>query len=132
MKNNNSYGQEIIGQEIIDIESSFSSNSSRNEMNLLDASGYLQVHGQMFENAGNALPQYVQNPPAVNTDWIDETHRSGQLSLLNIRVSGATDNINYSVAGNFADETGMLIGSEFTKKGMSTNLGIKKGKLKIF
>ena len=120
-----------LGKPIIDIESSFSSNSSRNEMNLLDASGYLQVHGQMFENAGNALPQYVQNPPAVNTDWIDETHRSGQLSLLNIRVSGATDNINYSVAGNFADETGMLIGSEFTKKGMSTNLGIKKGKLKI-
>lgn len=120
-----------LGKPIIDIESSFSSNISRNEMDLLDADGYVKVHGQMFENAGNTLPQYVQNPPAVDTDWIDETHRSGQLSLLNIRVSGATDNINYSVAGNFADEIGLLIGSEFTKKGISANLGIKKGKLKI-
>ena len=120
-----------LGKPRIDIESSYSSNTSRNEMDLLDAQGYVKVHGQMFENAGSALPQYVQNPPAVNTDWIDETHRSGQLSLLNVRVSGATDNINYSVSGNFADEIGLLIGSDYTKKGISANLGIKKGKLKI-
>ncbi|WP_299522141.1 TonB-dependent receptor [uncultured Lutibacter sp.] len=120
-----------LGKPIIDIESSFSSNTSRNEMELLDAEGYVKVHGQMFENAGNALPQYVQNAPAINTDWIDETHRSGQLSLLNVRVSGATDNVNYSVSGNFADEVGLLIGSDFSKKGISANLGIKKGKLKI-
>ena len=120
-----------LGKPRIDIESSYSSNTSRNEMDLLDAQGYVKVHGQMFENAGSALPQYVQNPPAVNTDWIDETHRSGQLSLLNVRVSGATDNINYSVSGNFADEVGLLIGSDYTKKGISANLGIKKGKLKI-
>ncbi|GGK45928.1 MULTISPECIES: SusC/RagA family TonB-linked outer membrane protein [Flavobacteriaceae] len=120
-----------LGKPRIDIESSYSSNTSRNEMDLLDAQGYVKVHGQMFENAGGTLPLYVQNPPAVNTDWIDETHRSGQLSLLNVRVSGATDNINYSVSGNFADEIGLLIGSDYTKKGISANLGIKKGKLKI-
>ena len=120
-----------LGKPIVDIETSYSSNTSRSEMDLLDANGYVKVHSQMFENAGSALPQYVQNPPAVNTDWIDETHRSGQLSLLNVRVSGATDNINYSVSGNFADEMGLLIGSDFTKKGISANLGVKKGKLKI-
>jgi len=120
-----------LGKPIVDIETSYSSNTSRSEMDLLDANGYVKVHSQMFENAGSALPQYVQNPPAVNTDWIDETHRGGQLSLLNVRVSGATDNINYSVSGNFADEMGLLIGSDFTKKGISANLGVKKGKLKI-
>ncbi|MEO8773565.1 MAG: TonB-dependent receptor [Gelidibacter sp.] len=119
------------GKPRIEIESSLSSNSSRKDMNLLDAEGYVAVHKQMYENAGAGLPQYVQNPPHVNTNWIDETHRTGQLNLLNVRVSGASDNINYSVAGSYADEKGVLIGSGFAKKGINANVGMTKGKLKI-
>ncbi|MFV9549958.1 SusC/RagA family TonB-linked outer membrane protein [Algibacter sp. PT7-4] len=119
------------GKVRIDVESSLSTNTTRNDMELLDANGYLTVHRQMYENAGASLPQYIQNPPNVNTNWIDETHRNGQLNMLNVRVSGASDNINYSVAGSFADEKGILIGSGFTKKGLNANVGITKGKLKI-
>ncbi|WP_163514753.1 SusC/RagA family TonB-linked outer membrane protein [Gelidibacter japonicus] len=119
------------GKTKIEIESSLSSNTAREAMKLLDADGYVSVHRQMYENAGASLPQYVQNPPNVNTNWIDETHRTGQLNLLNVRVSGASDNINYSVAGSYADEKGILIGSGFTKKGINANLSSTKGKLKI-
>src|SRR5690606_29503876 len=120
-----------VGKTKIEIESSLSSNTTREDMNLLDANGYISVHRQMYENAGANLPQYLQNPPNVNTNWIDETHRTGQLNLLNIRVSGASDNINYSVAGSYADEKGILIGSGFSKKGINANIGTTKGKLKI-
>src|SRR5690606_802402 len=106
-------------------------NTARKKMKLLDAEGYVSVHRQMYENAGVNLPQYVLSPPNVNTNWIDETHRTGQLNLLNVRVSGASDNINYSVAGSYADEKGILIGSGFSKKGINANLGITKKKLKI-
>lgn len=120
-----------VGKTKIEIESSVSTNTQRKRMNLLDADGYLSVHRQMFENAGVSLPQYILNPPNVNTNWIDETHRTGQLNLLNLRVSGASDNINYNVAGTYADEKGILIGSGFTKKGINANIGMTKGKLKI-
>lgn len=50
--------------------------------------------------------------------------------MLNARVSGASEFINYSIGGSFADEKGILIGSEFMKKGLVANLGISKGKLK--
>ncbi|HEY9169482.1 MAG TPA: TonB-dependent receptor [Lutibacter sp.] len=120
-----------IGKPVVEIESSISANISREKMNLLDADGYVKVHKQMYENAGVSLPQYVQNPPAVNTDWIDQTQRDGQLNLLSVRASGASDNVNYSVGGNYADEKGLLIGSQFSKKGVFSNIGIDKGKLKI-
>lgn len=120
-----------VGKTKIEIETSLSSNTAREKMNLLDADGYVSVHRQMYENAGASLPQYVQNPPSVNTNWVDETHRTGQLNLLNVRVSGASDNINYSVAGSYADEKGILIGSGFSKKGINANIGSTKGKLKI-
>lgn len=115
----------------VDFETSYSSNTSRETLDLLDANGYVQVHQQMYENAGATLPNYVTNPPNVNTDWIDETHRDGDLTLMNLRVSGGSETVNYSVGGNYADETGLLIGSSFSKKGIYSNIGINKGKLKI-
>jgi len=115
----------------VDFETSYSSNTSRETLDLLDANGYVQVHQQMYENAGATLPNYVTSPPNVNTDWIDETHRDGDLTLMNLRVSGGSETVNYSVGGNYADETGLLIGSSFSKKGIYSNIGINKGKLKI-
>ncbi len=115
----------------VEINSSVSINTIRNEMKLLDADGYVNVHRQIYENAGETLPSYVENPPNVNTDWIDETHKDGVLNLLNARITGGSEHINYSIGGNFADEKGILIGSSFTKKGLTLNLGTSKGKFKI-
>jgi TonB-linked SusC/RagA family outer membrane protein len=119
------------GAAKIEIESSISVNTARKELNLLDANGYVSVHKQMYENAGVALPKYVTAPSAVNTNWVDQTHRDGQLNLLNVRMSGASENFNYSAGTSYADETGLLIGSMFTKKGVYANLGFTKEKLKI-
>lgn len=119
------------GKAVIDFTSSFSSNTLREEMDLLDAEGYVEVHRRMYENAGQTLPQYVQNPPDVNTDWIDETHRTGSLQLYNLRVSGASGNIDYSISGNLASEKGMLIGSKFNKKGINARVGLTQDKLRV-
>ncbi|UII34643.1 TonB-dependent receptor [Fulvivirga ulvae] len=119
------------GKPQIEIGSSYSINTVRNEMELLDAEGYRKVHTQMYENAGVALPQYLQNPSNINTDWVDETHREGALQMYNVRISGASENIDYSLSGNLADETGILIGSEFNKKGLNANVGLKYNKLKV-
>lgn len=119
------------GKPRVEIGSSISMNTVREKMNLLDAQGYRDVHTLMYQNAGATLPQYLNNLSQVNTDWIGQTHRDGQLSLQNVRVSGASEYVDYSISGNYADETGILIGSKFNKKGISANVGTKKGRLKI-
>ncbi len=119
------------GDMKINIASSYSYNTPREEIELLNADGYVQVHQQMYENAEASLPNYVETPPEVNTDWIDETHRNGNLKLLNIRLSGGSDNIDYTIGGNYADEEGLLIGSEFNKKGITSNIGFTKNKFKV-
>ncbi|PTX43543.1 TonB-linked SusC/RagA family outer membrane protein [Christiangramia gaetbulicola] len=119
------------GKPRIEIESSLSINTPREEMELLNAQEYIAVHRQMYENAGAELPQYVVNPSTYDTDWINETHRTGYLSNHNIRISGGSKNINYSVGGNYAEETGLLIGSGFTKKGVNSQINLEKGKLNV-
>lgn len=119
------------GKPRIEIESSLSVNTLREEMKLLNAQEYISVHRQMYQNAGAELPQYVENPSVYNTDWIGETHRTGYLSTNNVRISGGGKNINYSIGGNFADETGLLIGSGFRKKGINSQVNLNTGKLKV-
>lgn len=119
------------GKIRVAVNSVVSVNTPRNTMELLDAKGYVKVHRQMYENAGLPLPSYVTNPPDVNTDWIDQTHRTGNLFKNNVRVSGATGNINFSVTGSMAEEKGILIGSRFKEKGVSSKVGFTKGKLHI-
>jgi len=119
------------GLPTIEIESTLSVNTPREEMNLLNAQEYISVHRQMYENAGEDLPQYVVNPSIYDTDWIDETHRTGYLSTNSVRISGGGKNINYSISGNYADELGLLIGSAFTKKGVNSQVNLEKGKLKV-
>ncbi|SKB80364.1 TonB-linked outer membrane protein, SusC/RagA family [Salegentibacter holothuriorum] len=119
------------GKPKIEIESSLSVNTPREEMKLLNAQEYISVHRQMYENAGAELPQYVENPSVYDTDWIGETQRTGYLSTNNIRISGGGKNINYSIGGNYADETGLLIGSGFSKKGVNSQVNLDKGKLKV-
>lgn len=119
------------GKPRIEIESSLSVNTLREEMELLDADGYVSVHREMYENAGAELPQYIQNPPNVDTDWLGETQRTGYLATNNIRISGGGKHVNYSVGGNYADEIGLLIGSNFKKKGINSQINMDKGKLKV-
>ncbi len=119
------------GKITVDIEQSLSFNTQRKKLKLLDADGYVQVHRQMYENAGVALPSYVTNPPSANTDWLGATHRDGELKLLNARVSGASEKLNFTLGGNFADEKGVLIGSEFTKRGLFANATFTDERLQV-
>lgn len=119
------------GKITVNVDQSISINSLRNEIDLLDADGYVRVHRQMYENAGLDLPNYVTTPPNVNTNWVDETHRNGELNLLNARISGASDKLNFILGGNYADEVGVLQGSEFTKKGMFANATFTDKRLKV-
>ncbi len=97
------------GKPRVSINSSYSINTLRKRMKLLDADGYVKVLGQMYENAGIPEPNFIKNPPNVNTDWLGATQRTGYLMKNDINVSGATDVVNYSISGNFAKEEGVLI-----------------------
>ncbi len=119
------------GRIRVDIEQSYSFNTQRKKLELLDANGYVNVHRQMYENAGATLKNYITNPPAVNTNWINETHRDGELHLLNARISGASDNLNFTLGGNYANETGLLIGSGFQKRGIFANANFTADRLQI-
>jgi TonB-linked SusC/RagA family outer membrane protein len=116
------------GDVKVEFDSYLSFNTIRKQYNLLDAQGYKSVHKQMFENAGTPLPAFVSATNAADTDWLNQILSDAVQTNHSIRVSGASDNVNYSLAANKVSEEGIVLGSDFGKKSLNLNLGFSKGK----
>lgn len=119
------------GAPKVEFDSYVSFNTIRKSYNLLDADGYKSVHKQMFENAGSALPTFVTAPATANTNWLNQVLNDAVQINNSIRVSGASDNVSYSLAANKVSEEGIVLGSDFGKKSLNLNLGFTKGKFSL-
>ena len=115
------------GATKVEFDSYVSFNSIRKSFNLLDAEGYKSVHKQMFENAGSTLPAFVTSPVEANTDWLNNILSDAIQTNYSIRVSGSSENVNYSLSANKVSEEGIVLGSDFGKKSLNLNLGFTKG-----
>ncbi|MDD7914845.1 SusC/RagA family TonB-linked outer membrane protein [Polaribacter ponticola] len=120
-----------VGDVKVEFDSYVSFNSVRKSYNLLDAEGYKSVHKQMFENAGATVPTFVTSPTAANTDWLNEILSDAIQTNYSVRISGASENVNYSLAANNVSEEGIVLGSDFGKKSLNLNLGFTKGKFSL-
>jgi len=119
------------GTPKVEFDSYVSFNSIRKSYNLLDAEGYKSVHKQMFENAGATVPTFVTAPTTANTNWLNQILNDAVQINHSVRISGASDNVNYSLAANKVSEEGLVLGSDFGKKSLNLNLGFTKGKFSL-
>ncbi len=121
------------GEVKVDITSNLSVVNSINNFDLLKGNEYITVHKMMYENAGEALPEYLTGgfTPKADTDWQDQVFRTGLLQNYNVRLSGGGENITYSLSGGISDEKGTLIGSSFRRNNWRARIGLTKGILDV-
>ncbi|WP_420321285.1 SusC/RagA family TonB-linked outer membrane protein [Flagellimonas sp.] len=66
------------------------------------------------------------------TDWQNEIYRSGFSHNQHINVSGGTENMNYSVSGDYLENNGIIINSSFRRYSMRSNIAANLGeKIKV-
>lgn len=119
------------GKTNIEFSSYLSVNKPVDTFKLLNANEYVEVHRQMYENAGSALPSYISNPGNHNTNWIDQVIDNSTSQNYSLRVSGAGDYGHFSVSGNFTDEEGIVLGSDYIRNSLRANMGTTKGRLTL-
>lgn len=56
------------------------------------------------------------------TDWQDEIYRTGISQNHRLNVSGGTDNMSYSISGDYLENKGIVINSLFKKFAMRSNM----------
>jgi TonB-linked SusC/RagA family outer membrane protein len=58
-------------------------------------------------------------------DWQDEIFRTGKVQSYQLSASGATNNVNYYVSGNYTDQEGIVIGVAYKRYSARANVEIK-------
>ncbi len=119
------------GKTLIEFNSYVSFNKAVDTYDLLNANEYLKVHQQIYNNAGTDLPAYITNPGSHDTDWTKEVISNSISQNHNLRISSAGDFGHFSLSGNFTDEDGIILGSDYLKKSLRANMGTTKGRLTL-
>ncbi|MDR0573874.1 MAG: TonB-dependent receptor [Tannerella sp.] len=98
-------------------------------MNAEEYAGYINQNrlarglAAIFTGQDGALhsPEYYRDK---STDWQDEIYRAGYTQNHHLTVSGKSDNISYSIAGDYLDTKGIVINSQYQKFSLRSNLAI--------
>ena len=90
-------------------------------MNLREFATYyddMVAQGLVEENAYYADPSLL----GVGTNWQDEVFRTALQQQHQVSVQGGTEKVQYYVSGSWMDQEGTIIGSEFDRFSVRTNL----------
>jgi TonB-linked SusC/RagA family outer membrane protein len=78
-----------------------------------------------YDRKENGVPVYG------NTNWQKEMFRQAWQQQHTIGIVGGGQNSNISISANYAKQDGVMIGSDFERKGVRVNSDLQKGRLKV-
>ena len=110
---------------MIDIESSIGFQKAERTIDMLNSSQMLELVNERAFNDGRDpffSPSEVQALSQINTDWVDEILRTAPTQNYTLRFSGGDETTRYVVAGNYYDQEGIVLGSDFNRGSLRINL----------
>ena len=112
------------GQTKIEYDGSYSIQRISNSIDRLNAREYAQYRNIIADSKGETRPFSEEEVNALGegTDWMDEVLQTGSISNHQLTISGGTENARFAVIGNYHENEGIVIGSEFERYGIRLNL----------
>ena len=111
------------GKMTVEVNSSYSSQNVSERIELLNASQFA-AYRQAINSA------YEQGP--AETDWQDLIYTTGSISNHQLSFSGGSEKINYYVSGNYFNQEGVVINSDFERFSFLSNIDVQAtDKLKL-
>ncbi|WP_400191749.1 SusC/RagA family TonB-linked outer membrane protein [Hymenobacter sp. B81] len=69
---------------------------------------------------------FIPGHPGLDyVDWQDEVFRTALTQSYQVSASGASDNVNYYVSGNFTDQEGIVLGVNYKRYSARANMEVK-------
>ena len=96
-------------------------------LDLLNGEEFVRYRNQLTENDGGTL----RLSPGVNTDWQDLSLNPGAVQDYGISISGGGESGSYFISGNYFDQDGILVGSDFNRYNFRANTEFNLGRFNI-
>jgi len=120
------------GPAKISITSRYSISQIPKTYDMMDAAEYAATNTKAYQASGMAIQPGVANYNGrVNTDWVDETLRTGSVQDYNASVSGGGNGSKYLISGGYFKDKGVLIAREFERASFRVNTETTKGRFKF-
>jgi TonB-linked SusC/RagA family outer membrane protein len=104
-------GRQRQGDAVISLNTYYGTQSITRQVDLVNAAQFVELY--------NALPE-VTNPyptPAdpEGTNWQNEIFREAPIGSVQLSANGGNERFSYNVSGNYFDQSGVLLNSEFKR-----------------
>lgn len=118
------------GRDIISFETSFGWSNVTKKIDLMKAQDYAKLVNEAYTNDG-LTPYYSDSDLADiaklgdGTDWQDEIYRTGFSQTYQLSFSGGDEKTQYAISGNYNNQKGIILGSDFKRYSIRLNLDRK-------
>ncbi len=115
------------GVDNVTFESSFGVSKVSKLIDVMDAQDYAKLVNEAYTNDG-MKPYYDDAALAEiallgkGTDWQKEVFQTGFSQNYNLTFSGGDEKTQYAISGNYFDQTGVIIKSDFKRYSLRLNL----------
>jgi len=122
------------GKATVQLDSYYGVQSAANVVEMLNAEEYLTMANEALTNSprSNEVPITDDQIAAFlatgqDVDWQDEIFREAAIQNHQVTVSGGTDKTKYAFSANYFGQEGIVIGSDFERMSLRSNLDQKLG-----
>lgn len=120
------------GEAAINLESAYSTQTIAREIDLLSGADFARYLNTLDVSQGGS-PRYTEdqiNSFGAGTNWMDAIQRTGRIWNNQLSISGGNQSSRYAVIGNYLENEGVIINTNFKRYGLRLNLDndLLKGK----
>ena len=120
------------GPAKINVTSRYSVSQVPKTYEMMNAAEYAATNKLAYQASGMAIQPGIANYNGkTNTDWVDETLRTGSVQDYNASVSGGGNGSKYLVSGGYFKDKGVLIAREFERASFRVNTETTRGRFKF-
>ncbi|NOR27362.1 MAG: SusC/RagA family TonB-linked outer membrane protein [Lutibacter sp.] len=101
-------------------------------LNLLNGDEFAEIFNEWLVNTGsnpvyNGDNRYFPAPGTIGegTDWIDQITKDGFVQNQQVSISGGSEDVRYSMSGNYLKHEGIILGGDFTRGTFKVNTDVK-------
>ncbi|HEU5146501.1 MAG TPA: TonB-dependent receptor [Chryseosolibacter sp.] len=117
------------GRSTIDFESYYGVQSVRRKIPLLNAQQYAEFINEARINGGaeayfdgSSDERPLPSQLGKGTDWQDEVFRTAPIQNYQLTLSGGENKTRYALSGNYYDQDGIILNSDFKRSTLRANL----------
>jgi TonB-linked SusC/RagA family outer membrane protein len=120
------------GPAAISVTSRYSISQVPKTYDMMNAAEYAATNARAYQASGMAVQPGIANYNGIiNTDWVDESLRTGAVQDYNASISGGGNGSKYLVSAGYFKDKGVLIAREFERASFRVNTESTKGRFKF-